>query len=203
MKLNFQNKMLHKAFSFPLWLTICCCLWISACSSSRITHSTDRAPAVDFSQYQSFVVVDYYRFRNDKYPVVNSELSRQRMARLITEALEGKGLLPASEAAAAQLHVKFRMDLQTQQEFQQSFNNNWGWTGWRSYPFYPATVNTYQRQYEELTLVVDIVDAQSGRLLWQGWAFAEIDKKRKKLPALQAAIVARLFAEYPYPAAKK
>lgn len=198
--------MLRKNLSIPLWLSVCCWLWMSACSSSRITHSTDRAPAVDFSRYQSFIVVDYYRFSNDKDPVVNSDLSRQRMTNLITQALTGKGLSAASEAAAAQLHVKFRMDLQTQQEFQQSFNNNWGWIGWRPYPFYPVypvTMNAYQRQYEELTLVVDIVDAQTGRLLWQGWAFAEIDKKRKKLPELQAAMVQRLFAEYPYPPAKK
>lgn len=198
--MNFQNKMRPSPLFF--YFVLCSWLWLGACSSSRITHSTDRAPSVDFRQYRSFVVVDYYRFRDDKDPVVNSDLSRQRMAQLITEALEGKGLVPASEAAAAQLHVKFRMDLQTQQEFQQSFNNNWGWTGWRPYPFYPNTVNTYQRQYEELTVVVDIVDAQNGQLLWQGWAFAEIDKKRKKLPELQAAIIERIFAEYPYPPQK-
>ncbi len=133
---------------------------------------------------------------------MNSDLNRQRMARLITDALISKGLSPAAEPANAQLHVKFRMDLQTQQEFQQSFNNNWGWVGWRPYPYYPASMNTYQRQYEELTVVIDIVDARNDRLLWQGWAFAEIDKKRKKLPVLQAAIVERLFSEYPFPPQK-
>lgn len=196
---------MHTHHRWIAWLL--CPILLSACSKS-VTYSTDRAPTANFQQYRTFLIADYYRFRNDKDPILHSDLNRERIIALISSQLYDKGLHRADEDALAELWVKFRIDIQTQQEFQQSFNNNWGWSRWGAwnpffYPWGMPMVTTYQNQYEELTLVIDIIEAGSERLIWQGWGFARIDRKRRKLGQLQETLIRTLLSEYPYPPADK
>jgi hypothetical protein len=43
-------------------------------------------------------------------------------------------------------------------------------------PFVPQTV-TVERKYDEGTLILEVVDAASGKLVWRGWAQAEVKPK--------------------------
>ncbi|HVG64299.1 MAG TPA: DUF4136 domain-containing protein [Hyalangium sp.] len=62
----------------------------------------------------------------------------------------------------------------------------YGWGPWYS-PYYAGTVpHTYVREYEEGTLILDVVDAASNKLVWRGTAQAELsadasaeDRQRK------------------------
>jgi len=65
-------------------------------------------------------------------------------------------------------------------------------------PFVPQTV-TVERKYDEGTLILEVVDAASGRLVWRGWAQAEV--KSKADPGQREAriweAVAKILDQFP------
>jgi hypothetical protein len=63
----------------------------------------------------------------------------------------------------------------------------------------PPVTTTYVRQYEEGTLVLDIVNAKSNQLMWRGSAQAEINRQLKpeeREKRLQEAI-GKILAQFP------
>jgi len=64
--------------------------------------------------------------------------------------------------------------------------------GW---PGYATTVD----QYEQGTLNIDVVDARSKRLVWEGVAVGRVsDKARENREAAIDAAVVQIFQKYPY-----
>jgi hypothetical protein len=54
--------------------------------------------------------------------------------------------------------------------------------------------------YDAGTLVIDLVDAASGRLLWRGWSEGNVDGLIDSQPAMEAAIdeaTVRIFQRFP------
>ena len=67
-----------------------------ACST--LTVSTDFDPAANFSQYKTFTVMPLEQFQNNT-------ITADRIKAAITQALQARGLQPASEAADLQISV--------------------------------------------------------------------------------------------------
>ncbi|NJO03098.1 MAG: DUF4136 domain-containing protein [Bacteroidia bacterium] len=82
------------------------------------------------------------------------------------------------------------MKVEDKQETQ-SWNSGPYWW-WYAYPR-----NTYTRNYEEGTLIVDLVDARTNKLVWQGWAVGEINYASDRYKEELARKVAQIFAEFP------
>lgn len=60
-------------------------------------------------------------------------------------------------------------------------------------------------EYEAGTLIVDVIDARTNRLIWRGWAQDSVDgvlEDRDRLVRLVDAGVARMFANFPAGALK-
>jgi hypothetical protein len=68
-----------------------------------------------------------------------------------------------------------------------------------------ATSNTtYDVQhYKDGSLIIDVVDANSKKLLWQGIGNSEIDKPLKDPETTIPAAIGKIMASFPPSAAKK
>ena len=185
------------------FVLFCLLIGLIGCSKSY-TFSTDRDASARFDQYTTFQVIDYYKFKGSGDPVIDSELNKRRIASLIEAQMRQKGYVPAEEGRQPELYVKFRNSIEGRQEFVQNFNNNaWGWNRWNAWNnpwmWNQPSVTTFENNYEEVNLVIDIVDARNNNLLWQGWAFDRLKRNRKNYMSNMEKIIQAMFNEYPFP----
>ncbi len=164
-------------------------LFLIASCSPRFAVNTDRDPAVNLRAFQTFMVKDDYEPKGDFNPILNSPLNRDRIAGYINTALENRGY--EMNQNQPDLIVRFYTSVKEKQEvYNQGFNNFW------FNPFFPNN-NTYTRNYEEGTLIVDILDAQTEELIWQGWAVGEIDYSSDRYKERLKAKVMQIFENFP------
>lgn len=83
--------------------------------------------------------------------------------------------------------VRFYVRVKDRQQTQTS--TNYGW-------YYPRT-NAYTRNYEESTLIIELVDADTKKLVWQGWVLGEKEYKSKNVEQKLWNQVREVFKTYP------
>lgn len=149
-----------------------------------VTYDFDKS--ADFSKLHGYVWV--------RGTPVNDELIHKRIVAAIDKQLGVKGLNKAEGKADADVlvayHAAFSKDLEVH-----GFSSGWG-----GYRFGPARSGS--ARVEEIligTLVVDIIDAKTGTILWRGIATKELDteaspEKRDKNINKAAE---KLFKNYP------
>ncbi|NKB88070.1 MAG: DUF4136 domain-containing protein [Acidobacteria bacterium] len=144
---------------------------IAGCTGPRYT--TDYAPNADFTKYKTFAWSPLGNNLPDN-SMYNNSLVDQRLVDAIEYALKGKGLTMANPAQA-DLHVVYhvaveRMTSYTTVNSYYGYSPYWGgygaWGGWGM-----GTGTTYQNNYDEGTLVVDLLENVPGdqeRIVWRG-----------------------------------
>lgn len=128
-----------------------------SCGSLRVSSDYDQS--VDFSTYNSYA---FFKPGIDKVEI--SDLDKRRILNALENALQSKGF-QASETPG--LLVSF----QTQAKENINIHQNhpyygWGW-GWGWYP-YGAYNHPYVSTQTQGILYIDLIDAQTKHLLWQG-----------------------------------
>jgi hypothetical protein len=176
---------------------------VTACGGPR--YSTDYAPNVDFSKYRTFAWSPHGNNLPED-PRYNTSLVDARLVDGIEYALKAKGLTMVA-AEDADLHVVYHAIVQQKTSYttvnaHYGYSPYWGgygrWGGWG----YGAGT-TYENNYDEGTLVVDLLENVPGaeeRIVWRG-AVTDTIKKGDRDP-MQAQRETRegavdLFAEYP------
>ncbi|MGD1841788.1 MAG: DUF4136 domain-containing protein [Thermonemataceae bacterium] len=178
------------------WLYSLVLILLGTACSSRYTFSTDYKQGINFREYKTFSVIDYYKFKADVDPVLNSDINKARISDKLTNEFEQRGYQCVESSKNPDILVKFRTDVQTRQEFVQTNNmNNWGWYGWRYDPF--PMVTTQEQIYDEMNFVIDVVDTNNNKTVWQGWAFKKLGKKREKVGEALTKIIDEMLVEYP------
>jgi hypothetical protein len=168
-------------------------LLLMGCSSVRV--AVDYDTAVTFDQYTSFA---FFKPSVDKMEV--SDLDKKRILHAIDNNLSAKGLTKSKEAGLL-VHV-FTKEEKEVDVFQNNFSWGWGWgwSPWWNGGFFGPSVSTRTQGQ----LYINLVDAQTNQLLWQGKGTAQLypnEKVEKKLLRIQK-IVDKILAEYP-PGAKE
>lgn len=128
-----------------------------SCGSLRVSSDYDQN--VDFSTYNSYA---FFKPGIDKVEI--SDLDKRRILNALENALQSKGF-QASETPG--LLVSF----QTQAKENINIHQNhpyygWGW-GWGWYP-YGAYNHPYVSTQTQGILYIDLIDAQTKHLVWQG-----------------------------------
>ncbi len=165
-----------------------------ACST--LTVSTDFDPAANFGQYKTFTIMPLEQFKE-------IPLTGDRIKAAITQALQARGLQPASEAADLQIQVFAKLGKETQITSTGTGGyGGWGYRGWGGYGGGMST--TTVQDVAVGTLVVDLVDAKTNKPVWRGMASDTIDPKstgQQKQENLNYAMN-KIFAKYPPGAGK-
>ena len=139
-------------------------LALSACSTLKI--NTDFDPAVSFNQFKTFAWVEA-KATDEGYHL--DGLLDQRVRDAVDNQMAGKGLTKASvEEADLLVNYLTKVDKKINVD---TFNNNfgynpyygpgWGWGG-------SMQTQTTVREYEVGTLIIDLVDNKTDKLVWRG-----------------------------------
>lgn len=190
--------------SIILVLALVCGLGGLACSSLRVASNFD--PNVDFTKIRSYAWLDQRSGVEGDWNDVSSLLDR-RIRRAIDAELLGKGLAISDRESADvlvsyHLGVEKKLDVRT---IHTGYGYGAGWHGFdgRYGAYSPGRTETYVSEYEEGTLLVDLIEPSKKELIWRGAGQARVNRssspedRKKRI----REVVEKVLAAYP-PGAK-
>lgn len=160
---------------------------------------TSAAPGVDLTAYQRFAFVEPLGTDRAGY----ASLISQQLVFSTRRELELRGLEFAESADQADLLVNFQTHLDERIRTRQVTDPYYGPSFYDyRYGFYspwPAySTSTEVQQYSEGTLVIDLIDARTMQMVWEGKAKNEITERAQREAASRLdAAVKRIFADFP------
>ena len=168
----------------------------AGCAGQQVT--TDYAPATSFSQFKTFALV------SSPDTAAAQQLLDQRVRNAVQAQLTTKGLTPA-DRQNADLYVGYGMVDKTHRQVY-TYNDGWGWGGgwgWRYYRWgvaWPMTVQRRVETYTDGTVVVNLVDAKTKKVVWEGEVpdvvNLPVDNPVRATKEVDAAVT-KLFTKYP------
>jgi hypothetical protein len=163
-----------------------CVLTLLSVASSFAGISVDHDKSADFSQYRSFTI-------KEATPAINP-LMRERLIKAIEVGLGAKGLEKVDDGADLKVVVHTSTDTE-----QRILADTWGYggyPGWRGWGGW-GTTTVDVLNIDIGTLMLDIVDMESNKLVWRGVATDSIPLKSEKLEKRIYKAVDKLFRHYP------
>jgi len=144
---------------------------LSACGTTYSIIS-DREDGIDFDQYKTYLVLQH----DHGFPTGANPINHQRIDRAIDANMQELGYLQEKNPdllIAWFVKVETKKDVMTYQNYYRRWN-------------VPTTINVYE--YQEGSLVIDIIDPKIGQVVWHGKAsdrvyddMPNIDKKIKEV----------------------
>ena len=177
--------------SFLLFLTMA--FAASCVESLKITSDYDRE--VNFTAYKTYSI--------DKLTTTGSvnQLNTDRIIKSIHSEMKKKGFTENSSSPHLLVHaatiVKDKISLSA---YTNSYGYNRPYSFWRMLASGYATIQT--NEYKDGTLIIDIADAATNKLVWEGTGYSEITKQPKDPDAAISKAVARIMEGFPAGTAK-
>jgi len=179
---------------------------LTACAG--IPVSTDYSQDFDFSNVSSYAWLLPAKHRN---PEVDNDLVRARVVDAVDAQFTAKGLSQVSDASKASVLVSYQLG----QEDKIAIDNFGSWyTHFGYYPCYRCGYrpgygyfgnshfyddDIWVRNYKESTLMIDVIDPKSKKLLWRGMTKRIIPSlktpEERRLYVLET--VSAILAEFP------
>jgi hypothetical protein len=174
---------------------------ISSCAPQlKVTQDYDKS--ANFTQYKTFAM-DTFRVSSSM-----SQLNQNRIMTAISDEFKKKGLLAVSSNPDLLIHttaiIKDKQSVSSNTTYTGGYGYGgyyrpYGWGGGMSTGYTTYSVD----EYKDGSLIIEVVDAKSKNLLWEGIGNKEIDKPAKDLDAAVKDAVAKILAGYPPAPAKK
>ena len=184
--------------TFRLFAAFFALLLLAGCATGPSIYTTT-APGADLTGYERFAFVDPLGTDRAGYASIIS----QQLAFSTRRELELRGLEYAENAEQADLLVNFFGDLNEQIRTRQVTDPLYGPSFYNfRYGYYnpwPAyTTSTEVQQYSEGTLVIDLIDAQSNQMVWEGPARNEVtERSRREAASRLDNAVKQIFSDFP------
>jgi hypothetical protein len=157
---------------------------------------SDHDPNADFTAYKTYGWLQ----RGDANELQLPDHLRMRLQRVTEEVLAEKGLEPAPAPPQTDLYLTYHFG--ASEEFQVDYvpystYSTWGYGYWGGY----AGGYTQVRRYTEGTLVLDIVDAKTHKLVWVGSISKEVRSVNPPGKRIEKSIT-KLLKTFPPPSPK-
>lgn len=178
-------------------------LWfvaLGACSIMNITSDYD--PSTNYSGLSTYNwMPDPQETTGD--PRIDNPFLASRIRNAVDNTLAAKGYLVSDTPdflIGYHAAVKDKTDVQTINT-SYGYGPGWGWEyGYGNRPYgWTGAPETFVYEYEEGSLILDIVDPESNELIWRGSAQAEVDRSaspEKREKKINEA-VERILAQFP------
>ena len=156
---------------------------LSSCSSVRVNADYDSK--ISFSNYKTYA---YLKSGIDKAEI--SDLDKKRILYAIDEVLPTKGF---SKSENPDLLISIFTKEKERVDVNQNFSFGWGW-GWNPY---------WGMGYSNITttpvgtLFINIIDAKTKELIWQGEGSGYLTKNTTKKEARIKEFVTKILEQYP------
>jgi hypothetical protein len=176
--MNLQRTVLASA--------MCALLFASASFAQQVKTDYDRS--ANFSQYKTY---------SWEKVQTQDQLWVDRIKEAVNTALAAKGLTPVESGGdLAIVAIEMTKNQQTLNTFYDGFGGGWGWRrggGFGGFGDATTTTDTYKVG----TLVVDMFDAHTKKLIWRGSASDTLsDKSDKNIKNLDKG-VQKMFDHFP------
>jgi hypothetical protein len=140
-----------------------------------MTINTDYDPQADFSAFRTYKWAERTP-RGDDDPRVYNDITAGRIKLAVSKALQAKGFQETQ--ANPDFLVGWHGAIQGQMAMD-TIHDNYGYGyGWYGPSPGMGTSTTTVRQWDEGTLLIDIVDAKTNALVWRGSAQAELSENK-------------------------
>ena len=172
-------------------------LVLTSCATQKPNY--DYLASADFSKYNSYdwVLVDKESKENhrSKNPLVDN-----RIISAVDGSLASKGLLKISDSPDMLLNYHVSVSEQEQQQPRGRVSIGTSrYSGSSSLGFAVSMPVGGTRTHKEGTLVIDMIDAKTKDLLWQGWGSRTVsqDLDPERLTALINEVVGEILENFP------
>jgi hypothetical protein len=162
-----------------------CILFASSFAFAHDVH-VDYDHKVNFSKYKTFMWAGK--------PETADPLTADRIVDSVNAQLNARGLQLVS--SGADLYVSASMSVQQVPVYNTYYDGGWGW-GWGWGWGGPGWATTYVDTYSEGTTTVNLIDAASERIVWQGTATGGVSHKPGKVAKKNSKVIADMFEKYP------
>jgi len=176
-------------------LLMAAALLLQGCATQADVRS-DYDHAADFAKYRTFNFVPQPSTDKAGY----STLLTQDLKNAVTAQMEKRGYTLSDNP---DLLINFSGKLREKQDIESVPGPYYGYRAgfYGAWPGYGWGSDVYTVNYTEGTLNVDLIDARTKQMVWEGVSIGEVTKE--KLENRQASIdhaVANIFARYPFEA---
>jgi hypothetical protein len=160
-------------------------LVLASCSSVRVNADYDKK--VNFSNYKTYA---YLKSSIDKVEI--SDLDKKRILRSIDEVMNSKGF---SKSENPDMLIGIFTKERERVDIYNNAGYGWGF-GWGWNPYWGMN---YNRAYvtQEGTLFIDILDAKSKEMIWQGEGSGNLTKDTHKKDERIMEFVSKILEQYP------
>lgn len=159
---------------------------LTGCAS--IPVNTDFERDVPFASFHSFAWRAPASRPAGSTPVWDSEIFGQRVARAVRRTLVARGYRPAAAGSA-----DFIVTYATTQH-QRVRGSTLGFGYWTGPLFFDQDIAV--QSYEEGTLILDVLDARTGKVVWRGWSSGVIDQNHMGSRTVDE-VVAAILKNFP------
>lgn len=171
-------------------------LALVACAGIETSTNYDPEAVGKLEQYRTYSWLPEPQGQNTR---VYNDIVEKRVKQAVDQELQSRGYRLVEENPDFKLGwhgaIDQKLDVQTMDAYY-----GYAWDPFYSPYYMGATVpHTYVREYEEGTLVLDVMDAASNRLVWRGTAQAELSSDasaESRQQKLQEA-VDKILADFP------
>jgi uncharacterized protein DUF4136 len=143
---------------------------------------------------------DFGRYKTYSWGKVHTEnpLWSDRIKAAVTAALAAKGWTEIeSGGEVSVMAMEMTKDHRTLNTYYDNFGGGWGWRWGRGFGDTFGTATTTEETYQVGTLVVDLFDTNSKKLIWRGAASDILsDKSNKNIKKLNME-VRKMFDHFP------
>lgn len=176
----------------------------SVMTSCNVTSHTETAAGVDFSKYKTFAWAN--PANSKKSDRSNNDIIDNNIKNSVSEELGKKGWQEADsnpdvllDYTIAVRHSSKRRDepVYSRPYTQYFYRRGRVYSVW-----YPSTLIGYNSQnipFKEGELSINMVDAKTNKLIWQGWAEGEINSNRVTTEDVTTRVKS-IFKKFNYPA---
>ncbi|MEX0899412.1 MAG: DUF4136 domain-containing protein [Gammaproteobacteria bacterium] len=172
-------------------------LALAACAGSRV--ATDYDGSARFDTLQTFAWLDPV-VDDIEDPVLDSQLLTRKVQRSVADALLQRGYSRTESAVDADFlvtyHTASRERLRDRGGFSIGLGIGRPWRHGYGSVYMGDSYFPRIEGYQEGTLIIDILDADTRDLLWRGWVRNTVDARNYTDEAIAAA-VAEIIAEFP------
>ena len=165
-----------------------------SCATTSVV--TDYDHTADLARYRTFAFLGGHVWVNG-IADDNNTLIKDRIRNSVVSSLTAKGMQQVTSnpdvyvAYLAGAHTK--TEIESTPPYTAGFGPWFGVGAWWG----PMYTNWWARTYNEGTLVIDLVDATSKKLVWRSYAVTEVDKPVSDQKMQQ--VVAKAFKSFPPP----
>lgn len=169
---------------------------IAGCGAG-VQYNSDYDPTADFSDIRTYQWAQRTPTGDDD-PRVYNDITMRKVRFAVDQALQAKGMqmVNANPDVLVAWHgaINGKMSLQT---VSSHYGYGYGWYGYGGMGMGAST--TYVNEWDEGTLLVDIIEGGKRELIWRGSAQAELKKRQDPQEGQEFLndVVARMLADFP------